>query len=486
MDDNVQQYDLTEDIEFSDDIKIQELQSCKLIYPDAKVDYQTLSGSVSIPVNIEEGICIRLYLRNNNAETIMASRTINNLPSFQLNFWLNDDYPYDAPPKFEVTCVWLGESKLADMTRKLNDIWKEYKDQVLFNSIDYLQDLSQNHLDTLLSKFLDMYDIEKYYQLVDFDLECKVTQFNSKTFTCEICQSDLKGSQCTKFDECNHVFCNNCLVEYFQSCIVSGDIDKVHCPDYECTKIYLDGKKEFMNLDGWMNNDRKARDIVNHLLTPAVPLKMLSKLLQDQELVKRYYSLFKKGQYELIGRLLPNRMVTCPRIGCEEVIFREDLNEKLVVCPQCKYAFCNDCRKSYHARFKICNKVSLDEKYLGIPVEDLENYPLLPSDSYEKKILNAKYGRNVILRALDEYKMDQLFQQLLRDGTDVRECPGCKAVIEKTEGCNKMKCSECHTSFCFNCGSRTSNNYNHFTEPDSPCYKLLFFGMPGIDDDDGL
>lgn len=474
-------YDIEQDVEFSDDIKIQELQSCKLIYPDSKVDYETLSGIVSIPINIEEGITVRLYLSDN---TLMASRLINYLPPFELSFQLNDAYPYDSPPQLEIKCVWLDDSKLEEVTTELNGIWKEYKDQVLFNVIDYLQDLSQNHIDKLVSTTLDILNIQRYYQVIDFDLDTKVEKFNMQTFTCEICQTDLKGLHCTKFDECGHVFCNNCLIEYFQSCIISGEIDKVHCPDYECTKKYLEEKNKFMNLDTWMNNDRKARDVVNHLLTPSVPLTMLNKLLKDQELVKRYYTLFKKGQYELIGRLLPNRMVTCPRIGCDEVIFREDLDEKLVVCPKCKYAFCNDCRKSYHARFKICTKISEDAKYLGIPVEDLENYPLLPSESHEKKILNAKYGRNVILRAIDEYKMDQLFQQLIREGTDVRECPGCHAVIEKTEGCNKMKCSECKTSFCFNCGSRTANNYDHFTDPESPCYKLLFFGMPGVDDDD--
>ncbi|RCK64585.1 E3 ubiquitin-protein ligase itt1 [Candida viswanathii] len=474
----------TEDMEFSDDIKVQELQSCKLIYPDSKIDFKSLSGAVSIPVNLDQGVPVRLNLRNGSEITLMSSRTVNNLPPFELTFQLNEYYPYDSPPEIEVSCIWLEPLKLSEITAHLKSIWEEYKDQVLFNLIDYLQDQSQNHLRELLPEAFDIFDIEKYYHVVDFDLECKVQQFNSQTYTCEICQTDLKGSHCTKFDVCGHVFCNNCLVEYFQSCIVSGDIEKVHCPDFECTKKYLDSKKEFMNLESWMNNNRKARDIVNHLLTPTVPLKMLSKLLQDQELVKRYYTLFKKGQYELIGRLLPNRMVTCPRVGCDEVIFREDLDEKLVVCPSCKYAFCNDCRKSYHARFKICKKVSEDAKYLGIPIEDLENYPLLPSDSHEKKILNAKYGRNVIIRALDEYRMDQLFQQLIREGTEVRECPGCRAVIEKTEGCNKMKCSECMTSFCFHCGSRTANNYDHFTDPESPCYKLLFFGMPGVDDDD--
>lgn len=67
--------------------------------------------------------------------------------------------------------------------------------------------------------------------------------------------------------------------------------------------------------------------------------------------------------------------------------------------------------------------------------------------SHEKKILNAKYGRNKILKAIDEYQMDKLFEQMLRLGTDLKECPGCGAVIEKFEGCNKMKCSECLTCF---------------------------------------
>ncbi|EMG47265.1 itt1 E3 ubiquitin-protein ligase itt1 [Candida maltosa Xu316] len=472
-----------EDIEFSEDIKVQELQSCKLIYPDSTIDFKSLTGSISIPVEIENGITVRLNSMDGNEIRTMSSRKARYLPPITLRFQLPKNYPYESPPIIEVACIWLNSEHIDKLTSELDDIWTDYKDQVVFNLIDYVQDQTQNHLDNWFTDTLDMFDIEIFYQMVDYDNQAIIDQFNSQTYTCDICQSDFKGINCTQFDDCGHVFCNNCLTEYFKSCITSGEIDKVHCPDFECTKKYLDNKKKIMNLETWMYTDRKAKDIVNQLLTPTVSLKLLNVLLHDQELVKRYYSLFKKMQYESIGRLLPNRMVTCPRVGCEEVIFREDLDDRLVVCPKCKYAFCNDCRKSYHARFKLCSKVDANEKYSGIPVEELENYPLLAADSYEKKTLNAKYGRSRILRAIDEYSMDMLFQQMIKEGTDVKECPGCGAVIEKSEGCNKMKCSECSTNFCFLCGSKIGSTYDHFTTPGSSCYKLLFFGMPGMEDD---
>ena len=88
--------------------------------------------------------------------------------------------------------------------------------------------------------------------------------------------------------------------------------------------------------------------------------------------------------------------------------------------------------------------------------------------------MNAKYGRKRIDRAIEEYQMDQLFQQMMRERKTVVQCPGCSVATEKSEGCNKMKCSLCKTDFCFNCGSKIGNNHDHFVDPSSPCYKLLF------------
>lgn len=468
--------------EFSDDLRAQELQSCRYIYPDCEIDLSSLSGTVNIKVKSDKDITIHLLEKTSEGTRHIATSKISNLSPIVLSFQLNSDYPFEAPPEIKVACAWIATSKIDMLTNSLYNIWKEYKDQVLFNLIDHLQDQVQNHLDELIPTPLDIFDMEEYYNLVDFNIQAEIEEFNLQTYTCDICQKARSGVNCTKFDECGHVFCNNCLAEYFESCVESGDIDKVHCPDFECTKKYLDKKKKFMELETWMYNDKKVKDMLNQVLIPSTPLTMLTKILSNPSLVDRYYSLFKKNQYEWIGNLLPNRLVKCPRIGCEEVIFREDIDEKLVVCPKCKYAFCNDCRKSYHARFKLCLKIDESGKYLGIPIEDLETYPLLPPDSYDKKTMNAKYGRKRIARAIEEYQMDQLFQQMLRERKTVVQCPGCSVATEKSEGCNKMKCSLCKTDFCFNCGSKIENNHDHFVDPSSPCYKLLFFGMPGTED----
>ena len=104
----------------------------------------------------------------------------------------------------------------------------------------------------------------------------------------------------------------------------------------------------------------------------------------------------------------------CPRVGCDEVIFREDIDEKLVVCPKCKYAFCNDCRKSYHARFKLCLKINEMTSiwvFLLRIWKRIHCYPQI----LMIKIMNAKYGRKRIDRAIEEYQMDQLFQQMMRE-----------------------------------------------------------------------
>ncbi|KAM9782749.1 E3 ubiquitin-protein ligase RNF217 [Neosynchiropus ocellatus] len=45
---------------------------------------------------------------------------------------------------------------------------------------------------------------------------------------------------------------------------------------------------------------------------------------------------------------------------------------------------------------------------------------------------------------------------------NAQKCPNCKIHIQRTEGCDHMICTQCHTSFCYRCGER----YRH----------LRFFG----------
>lgn len=473
------------EIEFSEDPNIQELQSCFLIFDKLKVDYDNLSGSIEVPLEVEEGKQIDLIQQGEEEPvTTLATKKVRFLSPLKFKFNLPRGYPTDSPPLIDLKCSVLKQEKIEELEQLLLQLWKDYKDRVVFSLIDHLQEQSQSFVDELLPSVIKVSNFEEYNDILAFDVYAKEEYFSNQTFTCDICQVVHRGVNCTQFDKCSHVFCNECLEGYFTSSIVQGEVDKVHCPDYQCTKDHLAARDEIMKLETWTMKDTGVKNIVEELLTPPVSSGKLKRFLSP-DLIQRYQTLFKKNQFEIIGKLLPSRLVKCPRIGCDEAIFREDLNEKLVMCPRCKYAFCNDCRKSYHARFKPCVKVGGDDaKYGGIPIDDLEAYNHMPQGSHKKKILNAKYGRNKILKAIDEYQMDKLFEQMLRQGSDLKECPGCGAVIEKFEGCNKMKCSECLTCFCFNCGTQTDNSYDHFTDPRSPCYKLLFFGMPGIEDDE--
>ena len=103
----------TDDLdEFSDDIRVQELQSCKYIYPDCEIDLSSLSGTVNIKVKSDNDITIRLIERTSKGTRIIATNKISNLPPIVLNFQLSADYPFVAPPEIKVTCVWLATSKL--------------------------------------------------------------------------------------------------------------------------------------------------------------------------------------------------------------------------------------------------------------------------------------------------------------------------------------------------------------------------------------
>ncbi|MCQ2817341.1 MAG: E3 ubiquitin protein ligase [archaeon] len=67
---------------------------------------------------------------------------------------------------------------------------------------------------------------------------------------------------------------------------------------------------------------------------------------------------------------------------------------------------------------------------------------------------------------------------LWKEGRDVRKCPKCSYLIEKSDGCNHMTCGRCGYQFCWICGGKYSSN--HFSNPLSPCYKLMYTNKRSI------
>ena len=476
---------------FSDDIGVQELQSCQAIYPKSSIDLTHKYGSIDIPIKIDTPFNLQLSEGSN----ILIHQNIEHLPPIVLTFSLPENYPYEEPPQLTLTSEVLSPEKVAQLAGSLAQIWLDYKDQVIFSLIDYLHEQVQSNLGLLIGTSLDVTNPELYYKYINYNKQCLQQEFNDSIIRCDICCNDYTGTDCLKFHSCGHSFCNGCLHDYFTTIIISGEIEKVHCPSFECTKKALETKKEYSSLEAWTMKDSRVEEIITTLLVPSISLEFLLNILRSkstldvdsnvdsEELVQRFHTLFKKAQHEFISKLLPRRLAECPRIGCEEVIFRKDLDERLVICRRCQHAFCYDCRRSYHARFVVCKKIADQGRtYWGVPHDDVETYLSLSKDSYERKTLNARYGHNIMLRAVDDYNMEQKFNDMMTLSTSLMGCPTCSTVIEKTYGCNKMLCSQCMSHFCFVCGEITGPSYDHFSLPGGPCYGKLFFGMPGTED----
>ena len=102
----------------------------------------------------------------------------------------------------------------------------------------------------------------------------------------------------------------------------------------------------------------------------------------------------------------------CPTPNCQYAfIFQAGQDSNNFNCPTCKKRYCLGCRDDYHPG-NTCQ----------------ENRAMKNPDA-----------------------ADQMFQDFLK-GSKYKQCPSCKVWVERSEGCNHMKC-RCGMEFCYSCGS---------------------------------
>ncbi|KAK0152937.1 E3 ubiquitin-protein ligase RNF14 [Merluccius polli] len=255
-------------------------------------------------------------------------------------------------------------------------------------------------------------------QLLDFDEAQRQRVFDGRVFSCGICFLEKLGAACLCFKECRHVYCRDCMREYFQIQIRDGNVRCLNCPEPKCSSL-------------------------------ATPLQV--KQLVDEELFARYDRLLLQSSLDLMADV-----VYCPRQSCGSAVMLEP-DATMGICPACQYAFCTLCKLGYHG-LSHC-KVTSDElrglrdDYLGASAE-------------EKKFMEQRFGKRVIQRAVEE----SFSREWLSD--NCKRCPRCSTNIQKVDGCNKMTCSSCRQYFCWLCLGQLSkvNPYSHFNSPSLPCY----------------
>lgn len=390
---------------------------------------------------VEDGLANNghaLRLTGNGILPRQTTRTLSHLPPLRIDIELPEGYPDEKPPIFKLRTepAWIPKARLEKLELHGEVVWEEFGRMAsVFAYIDYLQ----TEAETVFGLADSGMALDESFEgaLIGHDKKTKRAKFDRQTFDCGICLSPKRGSACYQMQHCGHVFCKECLQDFYNNAITEGDIASVKCLDPDCGE--------------GSGRDRKQRAI--H------PTELLDIPL-DKSKVKRYVDMKLKKMLES-----DKTTIYCPRKWCQAPARAakyarynpEDLEhwpeddmaveepvanggngkggDRLAVCSKCQYAFCRVCNKGWHGDFIHCLP----------PLKDGQL-------SAEEK---ASYD-------------------FIRQNTS--PCPYCNSPVSKTHGCNHMTCVQCETHFCYLCSSwlPKSNPYKHFNIEYMPCYQRLW------------
>lgn len=441
------------------DEREEELSSITAIYPELVIQ-DSRFASIELPVTPSTPILIRFVpqpagsAKQENGNHAKAPATahvehdvqLSHLPPLKLKIELPDGYPSDHPPVASLATNhdWLPHTKLRQLEQQAAQLWEEYGQcQILFTYIDALQQAAEQgfELDQSTEGCLTLPSTLEVF-LVEYDNKTNLSNFNAGTYDCGICLEPKKGSSCYKLERCEHVFCRQCLQDFYNNAIKEGDVATVRCLDPTCGKT-------------------QAGPRARKLQRPLHPRELLAMGIEEPT-VRRYVEMKRKKRLES-----DKNTIYCPRDHCKHPARNAkyppipanladypdsdsdseskaadsskasyDPNDRLAVCEnaKCNLAFCRTCYKSWHGPYERC-------------------HPRDPSE----------------LSAEEKASYDYIAQ-------NTSPCPYCNSPTQKTHGCNHMNCYQCGTHFCYLCGSwlDAGNPYQHFNRPGMDCYQRLW------------
>lgn len=464
-----------------------ELSILTAIYPELHVDEQdSHTVSIELPVSLTNPLTVLFPAASEAKPTLeppaatassvvnVDSQSLSHLPSLQLRITLPEGYPEKRPPQVVISTSppWLPRDILQKLAHDAERLWEDIgRDQVVFAYIDDVQQSTDNVFGLVDGEGTLEVAPEHKIAILDYDIKAKRKAFEKETFICGICLDPKKGSTCHRMLDCGHVFCVQCLQDFYNNAITEGDVASVQCLEPKCAH---EREKRETTPGPSSKKQRKVKTFISPSELLQIPL--------DQDMVKRYVALKYKNELES-----DKNTIYCPRPWCqgaarskkhkkpEGLDFAQDsgeesdvdeLSEKtdeaskknfdankelLSICDDCSFAFCSRCGQSWHGEFKYCS-----------PKERT-------SEVTEEEVASLEY-----------LKMH------------TTPCPTCAAPSQKTMGCNHMRCFRCQTHFCYLCSAwlDPANPYKHFnTQPNgevTSCFMRLWELEGGDGDDIGI
>lgn len=421
------------------DEREEELSTIVAIYPELIIENK--SASLDVPVTPSTPLLVRFVAASPEAH-VEHDIYLSHLPSLKARIELPDDYPSEHPPTVNLTTDhgWLPEATLRSLSEQVALLWEEYgRCQILFTYIDYLQQAAEQGFDLDHLTLPDT--LERH--LADFDKSTKLSVFNEGTYDCGICLEPKKGVSCYKLERCGHVFCRQCLQDFYNNAIKEGDIATVRCLDPSCGKD-LGGVRQRKIQRPLHPRELLAMGIDEPTARRYVEMKRKKRLESDKNTIYCPRDHCKHPARSSKYPPIPENLADYPDSSDNEGSSKDkspenasyDPNDRLAICenPKCRLAFCRTCYKSWHGPLQRCH----------------------PRDPTE-------------LSAEEKASYDYIAK-------NTSPCPYCNSPTSKTQGCNHMRCYQCDTHFCYLCGDwlDPGNPYQHFNRGGFPCYQRLW------------
>lgn len=327
----------------------------------------------------------------------------------------------------EIIFTW--ESSIKDETLSLLNIESPY--ELHFSRRNNSKSTDKNIIDKRAIQNIASYSL-MVSNVFDYNESEVERVFIVSYFPCDVCFNERIGAACMKFYDCDHIFCRDCLSEYFTVQIREGAVKNLSCPTTKCE-------------------------------SQAQPSQVESLVSQDM------YSKYEKFLLQTALDTMSD-MEICPRPNCQARVLME-VDSTIGECPNCTYAFCIFCKKASHG-VAPCSIKTAEFKKLK---DDWEQ-----ANEEERSFMEKKFGRKKLQHVLEEVVSDEWVK------ANSKKCPKCGLSIQKIEGCNKMTCSKCRSHFCWLCNDILANGnpYHHFQVPGEGCFNKLFEGIDGDEEDD--
>ncbi|KAI6657573.1 hypothetical protein LOD99_316 [Oopsacas minuta] len=346
---------------------------------------------------------------------VISEHKFSSLPSVLIDLLLPSDYPSHSPPSYKIKCDWMDDLHYEQIFNELDALWYPGVG-ILFSWLDWLSnsllstltaDKNEIELNSLKYSFpsldkrilREMKSIDRVVpMLIQNDKDCEEARFLELEMLCEVCYDTKKGSEFYRMYDCPHLYCKECLNGYCQMHVKDGTVQNLKCPTKSC-------------------------DVLIHpsIVADAVGTEEFERW--ERLLLERTIDTMEDMQY-------------CPRCQYPAEC---DYKNRQAICASCYFVFCSDCNSPWH----------LGNCLDGEQVVQVELAKLKKSKITKEEYLSKSH-------ALQELKRSEKFLK-----STSQPCPKCRVQIHKFEGCNKVTCNQCGTSFCYLCGGL--GGYEHFT-----------------------